>query len=120
MPVLNKLIRRLRQLNKVNIQKWGKPMKIIAVIVAAGRGTRAGGTTPKQWQHLSSKRIIDHSIDLFKNNSRIDKVMVVLHSDDLDLLNRKDVYLQKVVPQDQNRLNTGLELYDKLRDLIMY
>ena len=91
MPVLNKLTRRLRQLNKVNIQKWGNLMKIIAVIVAAGRGTRAGGTTPKQWQHLSSKRIIDHSIDLFKNNSRIDKVIVVLHSDDLDLLNRKDV-----------------------------
>ena len=66
-------------------------MKITAIIVAAGRGTRAGGTAPKQWQHLNSKRIIDHSIDLFKNNSRINKVMVVLHSDDLDLLNRNDV-----------------------------
>ena len=66
-------------------------MKIIAIIVAAGRGTRAGGTIPKQWQHLSSKRIIDHAIDLFKNNSRINKVMVVLHSDDLNLLNRNDV-----------------------------
>ena len=66
-------------------------MKIIAIIVAAGRGTRAGGTTPKQWQYLSSKRIIDHSIDLFKNNSRINKVMVVLHSDDLSLLNRSDI-----------------------------
>ena len=66
-------------------------MKIIAIIVAAGRGTRAGGTTPKQWQHLNSKRIIDHVIDLFKNISRINKVMVVLHSDDLNLLNRNDV-----------------------------
>jgi len=66
-------------------------MKITAVIVAAGRGTRAGGTTPKQWQHLLGKRVIDHSIDLFKNNSRITKVMVVLHSDDLTLLKRNDV-----------------------------
>ena len=70
-------------------------MKITAVIVAAGRGTRAGGTKPKQWQHLKGKRIIDHSIDLFKNNSRINKVMVVLHSDDLDLLNRDDVLFTK-------------------------
>ncbi len=70
-------------------------MKIIAVIVAAGRGTRAGGTKPKQWKHLNGKRIIDHSIDLFKNNSRINKVMVVLHSDDLDLLNRDDVLFTK-------------------------
>ncbi len=46
-------------------------MKIIAIIVAAGRGTRAGGTTPKQWQHLSSRRIIDHSIDLFKTTPEL-------------------------------------------------
>jgi len=66
-------------------------MKITAVIVAAGRGTRAGGKTPKQWQHLRGKRVIDHSIDLFKNNSRINKIMVVLHSDDVNLLKRNDV-----------------------------
>ena len=66
-------------------------MKIIAVILAAGRGTRAGGANPKQWQHLGNKRIIDHSIDLFKNVDRINNVMVVLHPDDLHLLNRSDV-----------------------------
>ena len=66
-------------------------MKIIAIIVAAGRGTRAGGKSPKQWQHLGGKRIIDHSIDLFKNISRINKIMVVLHSDDIHLLDRNDV-----------------------------
>ena len=66
----------------INIRKLSKPMKIIAIIVAAGRGTRAGGKSPKQWQHLGGKRIIDHSIDLFKNIPRINKIMVVLHSDD--------------------------------------
>ena len=66
-------------------------MKIIVIIVAAGRGTRAGGTTPKQWQNLLGKRIIDHSIDLFKNNSRINNIMVVLHSDEINLLKRNDV-----------------------------
>ena len=66
-------------------------MKITAIIVAAGRGTRAGGKSPKQWQYLGGKRIIDHSIDLFKNIPRINKIMVVLHSDDLHLLDRNDV-----------------------------
>ena len=42
-------------------------MKIIALILAAGRGTRVGSAIPKQWQHLGNKRIIDHSIDLFKD-----------------------------------------------------
>ena len=49
-------------------------MKIIAVILAAGRGTRAGGANPKQWQHLGNKRIIDHSIDLVKSIARINNI----------------------------------------------
>ena len=70
-------------------------MKIIALILAAGRGTRAGSAMPKQWQILGNKRIIDHSIDLFKNISRINNVMVVLHPDDLHRLNRSDVLFTK-------------------------
>ena len=70
-------------------------MKIIAVILAAGRGTRADGANPKQWQNLGNKRIIDHSIDLFKNIARINNIMVVLHPDDLHLLDRSDVLFTK-------------------------
>ena len=88
---MNKLTKELDKHITPIPESGQEPMKITAVIVAAGRGTRAGGTTPKQWQHLLGKRVIDHSIDLFKNNSRISKVMVVLHSDDLTLLKRNDV-----------------------------
>ena len=70
-------------------------MKIIALILAAGRGTRAGGANPKQWQYLGNKRIIDHSINLFKAISRINNVMVVLHPEDLHLLNRSDVLITR-------------------------
>ena len=70
-------------------------MKIIALILAAGRGMRVGSAIPKQWQHLGNKRIIDHSIDLFKDITRINNVMVVLHPDDLHLLNRSDVLFAK-------------------------
>ena len=89
-------------------------MKIIAVIVAAGRGTRAGGTTPKQWQHLSGKRIIDYSIDLFKNNFRINKVMVVLHSDDHDLLNRNDVLFTKGGDTRSESVKSGLRALQQI------
>ena len=84
-------------------------MKIIAIIVAAGRGTRAGGKSPKQWQHLEGKRIIDHSIDLFKNISRINKIMVVLHSDDLHLLNRNDVLFTQGGSTRSESVRSGLK-----------
>ena len=84
-------------------------MKIIALILAAGRGTRAGGANPKQWQHLGNKRIIDHSIDLFKDISRINNVMVVLHPDDLHLLNRSDVLFTKGGLTRSESVKFGLE-----------
>ena len=70
-------------------------MKIIALILAAGRGKRAGGTSPKQWQYLGNKRIIDHSIDLFKAIPRVNNIMVVLHPEDLHLLKISDVLVTK-------------------------
>ena len=84
-------------------------MKIIALILAAGRGTRAGGANPKQWQHLGNKRIIDHSIDLFKDISKINNIMVVLHPDDLHLLNRGDVLFTKGGHTRSESVKLGLE-----------
>ena len=84
-------------------------MKVIAILVAAGRGTRAGGKSPKQWQHLGGKRIIDHSIDLFKNIPRINKIMVVLHSDDLHLLDRNDVLFTQGGSTRSESVRSGLE-----------
>ena len=84
-------------------------MKIIAIIVAAGRGTRAGGRSPKQWQHLGNKRMIDHSIDLFKNIPRINKIMVVLHSDDLHLLDRNDVLFTQGGSTRSESVKSGLK-----------
>lgn len=62
-------------------------MKTIAIIVAAGRGTRAGGPIPKQWQAIMGKRVIDWTIDAFANHPEIHAICVVLHPDDHDLLN---------------------------------
>lgn len=54
-------------------------MKIATVIVAAGRGNRAGGQTPKQWQPLGGTRVIDHAVAAFAG---FGPVAVVLHADD--------------------------------------
>lgn len=66
-------------------------MTTIAIIVAAGRGTRAGGDVPKQWQMLFGKRVLDWTIDAFQSHPKIDDICVVLHPDDVDLLNTPSV-----------------------------
>ncbi len=61
-------------------------MTTAALIVAAGRGTRAGGDTPKQWQPLAGRRVIDWTLGAFLAVPGIDRIVAVLHPDDLGLL----------------------------------
>ena len=63
-------------------------IKIAVIIVAAGRGTRAGGTLPKQWQPLMGKPVIQWSVDTFLENSMINEVIVVYHPDDQNLMDQ--------------------------------
>jgi len=57
-------------------------MTTAAILVAAGRGTRAGGDTPKQWQMLGNRMVAEHAILAFTQHPRIDHVVVVTHPDD--------------------------------------
>ena len=54
-----------------------------AIIVAAGRGTRAGPGARKQWRALAGRRVIDWTLDAFHHAPGIDRVMLVLHGEDI-------------------------------------
>ncbi|MBL9057594.1 MAG: bifunctional 2-C-methyl-D-erythritol 4-phosphate cytidylyltransferase/2-C-methyl-D-erythritol 2,4-cyclodiphosphate synthase [Rhodobacteraceae bacterium] len=49
-----------------------------AIIVAAGRGTRAGGALPKQWQMLAGKPVLAHTLAAFAGFAQV----LVIHPDD--------------------------------------
>lgn len=55
-------------------------MRIATIITAAGRGLRAGGDIPKQWQVLAGSRVIDRAIAAF---APFGPVVAVLHPDDM-------------------------------------
>lgn len=61
-------------------------MSTAVIIVAAGRGTRAGGEIPKQWQRLGGTRVIDRTIAAFRAVAGLGPIVVVLHPDDLGRL----------------------------------
>ncbi|SEN62726.1 2-C-methyl-D-erythritol 2,4-cyclodiphosphate synthase [Loktanella fryxellensis] len=54
-----------------------------ALIVAAGRGLRAGGGEPKQWRDLAGQSVLARSIAAFADHPAIDAIVLVLHADDL-------------------------------------
>ena len=58
-------------------------MTAAALIVAAGRGTRAGGGLPKQWRPLKGRRVIDWTLDAFQR-AGIGMITLVLSPDDAE------------------------------------
>jgi len=61
-----------------------------AVIVAAGRGTRAGGDVPKQWQLLAGRPILTHTLDVFRQHGSVGQIILVTHPDDTARLEAVD------------------------------
>jgi 2-C-methyl-D-erythritol 4-phosphate cytidylyltransferase / 2-C-methyl-D-erythritol 2,4-cyclodiphosphate synthase len=55
---------------------------VAAVIVAAGRGLRAGGNLPKQYRELAGEPVIRSSLSLFAWHGQIGAVQAVIHPDD--------------------------------------
>ncbi len=50
-----------------------------ALIVAAGTGTRAGGPVAKQWQMLGGRRVLDRTLEAFRDAPGIDRLALVLN-----------------------------------------
>ncbi len=55
-------------------------MSVAVIIVAAGRGTRAGDGAPKQWRLLNGQAVLLHTVAAFAGVGRI---LVVLHPEDM-------------------------------------
>ena len=57
-------------------------MKIAALIVAAGRGARAGGEVPKQYAVIGGAPVLWHTVKAFSQIEKITEALVVIHPGD--------------------------------------
>ena len=53
-------------------------MRVTAIIVAGGRGTRVGGDVPKQLRMVGGRTLLEHALAPFDRCSLIDDLIVVL------------------------------------------
>jgi 2-C-methyl-D-erythritol 4-phosphate cytidylyltransferase / 2-C-methyl-D-erythritol 2,4-cyclodiphosphate synthase len=58
------------------------PGGVAAVVVAAGRGVRAGSVTPKQYRNVRGAPMVRHALSLFINHPQVTLVQPVIHCDD--------------------------------------
>jgi 2-C-methyl-D-erythritol 4-phosphate cytidylyltransferase/2-C-methyl-D-erythritol 2,4-cyclodiphosphate synthase len=71
---------------------------VAAVVVAAGRGVRAGGNFPKQYKEIAGQPVLRQSLQLFANHARIDATQPVIHPEDRALFDRAAELLSVLPP----------------------
>ena len=59
-----------------------RPFKTVAIIVAAGRGSRAGSGGPKQYRPLAGETVLARTARAFLDHPDVDAVRVIIHADD--------------------------------------
>lgn len=50
---------------------------VVALLTAAGTGSRMGQDIPKQFMHVENKPLIIHTMEAFQNHPNVDAIMVV-------------------------------------------
>jgi 2-C-methyl-D-erythritol 4-phosphate cytidylyltransferase/2-C-methyl-D-erythritol 2,4-cyclodiphosphate synthase len=84
-----------------------------ALIVAAGRGSRFGGTLPKQYCRLAGEPVLRRTIRRFLSHPRIRSVLVAIHPDDRALYDEAAEGLGLPAP-----VSGGAARQDSVRNLL--
>lgn len=90
---------------------------VAAILVAAGRGERAGFSAegPKQYRTIGKRAVLAHTLGVFRSHPRISDIVVVIHADDGQLCENalgplaERVHLVTGGAERQNSVRCGLE-----------
>lgn len=88
-------------------------METAAIIVAAGRGTRAGGGLPKQWRPLAGCPAVAHALAAFRA-AGIDRLILVVHPEDRALAEALPAPLPVIVAGGETRAQSVLNALEAL------
>ena len=99
--------------------------KIAVIIVAAGRGARAGTEGPKQYEKVCGKAVLDHTIKAVSSSQNITAILPVIHKDDHELyeqLSHKNLARRPIIggkTRQESVMNGLLALRDNMPDYVL-
>src|SRR5689334_17716147 len=91
-----------------------KPVRTAAILVAAGRGLRAGAGGPKQYRTIGGQTVIFRAMQAFCRHPDVATVQPVVNPDDVALFNDAVASLRYAPPANggatrQQSVHAGLE-----------
>jgi 2-C-methyl-D-erythritol 4-phosphate cytidylyltransferase len=81
--------------------------RVVAVLLAAGSGSRMGYDTPKQLLKLAGSTIIEHTVKVFEDDTSVNEIIIVTRESELELLSRllltPSSKISKIIPGGASR-----------------
>src|ERR1700729_2214116 len=102
-----------------------RPDRTAAILVAAGRGLRAGAGGPKQYREIGGQTVIYRAMETFSNHPQVFAVQPVVNPDDASVFNEAVRGLRHASPTygggtRQASVLAGLEaLADEKPDIVL-
>ena len=93
--------------------------RTVALIVAAGNGSRAGGAVPKQYAMVAGKPLIAHAYAAFAGHPAVDEVVVVIAADAGNLANAALGPVRTVIGGATRRESVALGLAGIVADRVL-
>ena len=90
-----------------------KKQKMIAIVLAAGKGTRMGSDIPKQFLHIYDKPVLYYSLDAFQKHEGIDEIVLVV-SDEYKQYCKQEIVNKYSIDKVAAIVDGGAERYDSV------
>jgi 2-C-methyl-D-erythritol 4-phosphate cytidylyltransferase/2-C-methyl-D-erythritol 2,4-cyclodiphosphate synthase len=91
------------------------------IIVAAGRGQRAGGVKPKQWQTILGKRVVDWTVSKFFDHPLINEIILVTDSiEEAKSFPNEVIIVKGGYERSQSVLNGLLMVSDNISNVLIH
>lgn len=87
--------------------------KNIAIVLAAGKGTRMGTEIPKQFQHIHGKPVLYYSLQAFQTHAGIDEIVLVM-SKEYETYCKEEILEKYNITKVSAIVEGGAERYDSV------
>ena len=96
-----------------------KKEKYTAVVLAAGKGTRMGGSVAKQFLEIGGKPVVVYALEVFEHSPEIDRIILVTGADKIEYCQKEIIEKYGIKKRIIHAHNSGNET-SKLRGIFHY
>ena len=92
-----------------------KKEKYTAVVLAAGKGTRMGGSVAKQFLEIGGKPVVVYALEVFEHSPEIDQIILVTGTDKIEYCQKEIIEKYGIKKTEEKACVLGMPVKDTIK-----